>query len=193
MVRNFRNKVFELSATSSSQFMLIHQIVFCFLLPIAYHKMNCHQFFKKKQKMHHRKNGSFSMLRTLPKTTLPNLRSEYLFNYVLSKDWIKNFAFTPLFSHYSLHSKFLIKTRLKTLFSLKATQGAMVTLSNANSKHCQRNTCFVVAQLPSSEQVLTHQCVASVTNKQTNFVGTEQTKLCWYRADKALSALYQQS
>ena len=93
--------------------------------------------------MHHRKNGSFSMLRTLPKTTLPNLRSEYLFNYVLSKDWIKNFAFTPLFSHYSLHSKFLIKTRLKTLFSLKATQGAMVTLSNANSKHCQRNTCFV--------------------------------------------------
>ena len=26
-----------------------------------------------------------------------------------------------------------------------------------------------------------------------NFVGTEQTKLCWYRADKALSALYQQS
>ena len=26
-----------------------------------------------------------------------------------------------------------------------------------------------------------------------DFVGTEQTKLCWYRAGKALSALYQQS
>ena len=72
------------------------------------------------------------MLRTLPKTTLPNLKSEYLFNYVLPKDWRKNWIrinstfLTLLFT-------FVISNQNKTENTIQSPGYAR---SNGNAKQC---------------------------------------------------------